>query len=194
MTDQPIASEVVDRYDAQLFAVRRMVRYHTKRARFFKLADKCANGVLLFASTAVVASALHALPTWLATSVGLAIAAVAIIHLVWNPQDCAHRHGELVKCWTALETGFIKSAREITAERLDQLEEKRLTIEATEDAPLRVLDAICHNEQALAQNCPPSEFADIGRWQRWLAHFVDVRADKLRKRGDGHNTNAAASG
>ena len=59
---------------------------------------------------------------------------------------------------------------------------RRLEIEAGEPPPLRVLDAICHDELALAMGYDENERVNVSRLQRLLADYVDFNAHKLEKR------------
>jgi hypothetical protein len=45
---------------------------------------------------------------------------------------------------------------------------------------LRVLDALCHNEELRAMGYATSQMAKIGWLQRLLAPFIDIRSDKIQ--------------
>lgn len=47
---------------------------------------------------------------------------------------------------------------------------------------LWVLDAMCHDELVTALGIEDGHRSNLGWWQRWPAHLVDVGAHRLRKR------------
>ena len=70
----------------------------------------------------------------------------------------------------------------VTRTLLSKFVEQRLSIEANEPPTLKVLDALCHNDEVRASSeNDPEELIGVTSLQRLLAQVVDVGAHSLRK-------------
>lgn len=161
-----------------LFGVRRSVRYHRRRQRFFDRAHHLVQAATLVASSAAVVSLLGA---WGWTAVAAAVAAGgAAAAVVVGPDRRAREHDGLAREFIALEREM--ALAECDPERLAEWQAKRLEIEAAEPPILRVLDALCHDELIRAYGYDEAHRSNVTALQRWLAPVIDLRPDRLRKR------------
>lgn len=94
----------------------------------------------------------------------------------------ARRHDALAREFIALEQDLLRARPTLTAERLIELQTRRLDIEATEPPVYRVLDASCHDELLTALVREPDQHTNITRWQRLWRHVIDVKPHRIRKR------------
>ena len=106
------------------------------------------------------------------------------IDLVVGTASAARLHYDLSRQFIELERQMELAARPIDAQSLAKFTAHRLEVEADEPPVLRVLDAMCHNELARAMGYEKKYFVRIWFYQRWLAHFFDVRDDKLATYGE----------
>ena len=164
-----------------LFGVRRSVRYHMRRQRWLDGAYGWMLAIgLVLRGAAVGALTLAwdghwALGLWAtgeATTVGL---------LLWRPELLARLHNDLAREFIALEQKVIDEGAELEESKLRGLQHKRLEIEANEPPIHRVLDAMCHNEQARAEGYGKEERARISWLQGVMAQICDVGVDTLDK-------------
>ena len=93
----------------------------------------------------------------------------------------ARLHVGLSRDFIELERSLLRAEDHLTREAFRELRGRRLEIEAREPPPLRVLDAICHDELALAMGYDESERVNVSRLQRLLADYMDINAHKLEK-------------
>jgi hypothetical protein len=162
-----------------LFAVRRSIRYHRRRMRFFDQLGKWNSGLsVVFGSTAA-ASILTGASKALSSACAIVVVVVQTIDLLVGSGKVARDHSDLARRFVALESEMIVTAP--SPESLKALEVKRLAIEADEPAIYRTLDVLCHNEQARADGHPSSELWDVPRLQRTLAHIISFDTAKLMK-------------
>lgn len=150
-----------------LFGVRRSVRYHLHRRRWFDRVHRLIQTVTLAASSAAVAALLGA---W-------GWEAYAAAAVVAGPDRRAREHGDLAREFIGLE-------REMTLGRCDpgwlaEWTARRLEIEAAEPP---VLDAICHDELIRAGGYDAAHRSNVSWLQRTLADVIDVGAGRLDKR------------
>lgn len=174
-------------YDELLFAVRRSVRYHRHRERFFDRVHHFGVLVTAFLGSATVVTLLAQLPpgwTWLRLLVGSLTALASVTELVFGPARAARRHESLAVGFLYLEKDCLRAASSLTPESLVELQSRRLDIEAAEPPVYRVLDAICHDELVIALGRDPAQCTNVTRWQRLWRHFFDVGAHKLEKTVD----------
>ena len=125
-----------------LFGVRRSARYHVKRRQFFdQVIDGCAALCLLSWIGAYLIGA---------TFVGV-FGLGLIFSGVWALAFArANRmmvlHADLAKAFIGLEMRIVAASDS----EYVSLNQARLSLEASEPPPLRVLDVVCHNELCIA--------------------------------------------
>ena len=164
-----------------LFGVRRSVRYHARRRRFY---ERIHDWVLFVAvssgSATVVAfgSELTArLPDWVKMAVPAVVTVAALADLVVGSMRKASLHSDLGRRFIALERRLVAAGSSPSEPALVEATQERLAIESDEPPALRVLDTLCHNELLRAMGYPASEFVRVTAVQRLLANWADFRFD-----------------
>ena len=164
-----------------LFGVRRSVRYHRRRERFFDRMHHLGAFAAALTGSATIAALLAGHPT-LVTVAAAVTALAGAGEMVFGLARKARRHNNLAREWIALERDVVRAGEELPESRLRELEAARLDIEACEPPVLRVLDAMCHDELVTALGIEDGHRSNLGWWQRWFANVADVGAHRLRKR------------
>src|SRR5436309_2201047 len=155
-----------------LFGVRRSIRYHNRRRRFFDGFDRLVKVLsVLGGSGAVVAiTAKHPAAGVIFAAV---VAILSAISLVWAPAQAARLYQDLARRFADLEYR-IKRAGNVTPEQLNEFEAERLLIEADEPPIMRVLDIVCHNELCEAMGLDECELYKVGPVQSLFAEILDL--------------------
>jgi hypothetical protein len=167
--------DLEDKQHALLFDVRRSVRYHRRRGRFFDLWGKVTSGLNIVAGSAAAGSFLAA-QSVLAACAGLVVVVASTIDLVVSSSMKARDHFDLAKRFIGLEIDLERQERHSEAS-LRAITERRLLIEADEPDVLRTLDLMCHNELVRALGYGQEQMKPIGWLKRQLAQFVSFDAD-----------------
>ena len=163
-----------------LFGVRRSIRYHTRRRRFFERWNTVTNALaVIFGSTTVggVVKGLDAL----AIASGAVVTFFSAVNLVVGTVRMARLHEDLAEKFVDLEKD-LTVAGEYDEQAYRQFCANRLEIERDEPPVLRVLDSICHNELVRAMGYDRSHCVQIAWYQRALAQFMDVREHAISPR------------
>jgi hypothetical protein len=158
-----------------LFGVRRSVRYHLRRSRFFDIWGKVTSGLNVLFGSAVAATLIGKSPE-LGIAFGGVVALISTIDLVVGSALSARNHADLAKRFIALEAEIERAP----GNPIGALREKRLSIEADEPPVLRTLDVMCHNELAKAMGLGPDEMYQVSWVKRRLAQFVSFESSELR--------------
>ena len=171
------------RHDMLLFAARRMVRYHRRREHFLDRTRDIGAFLTVFSGSATVATALASV-SWALPWAALATALLSACEIAFQTARRARLHAELARDWGAFERDVRRARLQLTEEALIDLQARRLEIEAHEPPPLRVLDAMCHDEVVTAMGLSDEQRSNITPLQRLLRNVVDFRADRIRKQMD----------
>ena len=92
-----------EEYGKLLFAIRRSIRYHMRRCRFFDSASRATSGAsLIFGSSTLFMLLYDKGPSWLAILPAL-VGAASIIALVYETPRMARLHSELARRFIELE-------------------------------------------------------------------------------------------
>ena len=156
-----------------LFGVRRSVRYHARRRRFF---DRLGKFITFF----TVVTGVGTVTTLLAESkiatlvCGLLVAVFSTIDLVVGCAESARRHSDLAWDFTQLESQMVKAGDDLTDAEIADFICRRLEIESEEPTILRVLDLLCHNELCRALGYEKCHEKQLSGFQIFCAHFFDV--------------------
>lgn len=172
-------------WDDLLFGVRRSVRYHIRRRRFFEGFNTLTMGVAIVLSSGAVASVLGGLPevaAWTASIVALFTG----FDLVMGSVRKARLYDDFARNFIRLEAEMVLVASP-SGEDVRVFTVKRLEFEADEPPVLRVLDTLCHNE--LARSMGVDDEYKVGAVQSLLAHLVDFREGSIKKRPKSEKTN-----
>ena len=139
-----MTSDLDDKTYELLFAVRRSVRYHDRRRRFYEIWNTITvAGVVIGGSSAF--AALMADSTTVSAVLSAAVAMLGALDLAVGTAQRADRHGDLARQFIALEWDFAHG-RSLEDDKYETLTRRRLAIEASEPPVLRLLDTMCHFE------------------------------------------------
>lgn len=163
-----------------LFAVRRSIRYHNRRRRFFDGFDKFAKVLSVIGGSAAVAAIVGSFH-WAAVAFSGAVALVSAISLVVGPAQGARLYADLAKRFAKLEYDIVRS-KQADSDQLNEFVAERLLIESDEPPINRVLDTLCHNELCEAMGYDECHLYKVGAVQGLLAQVVDLWPSKIKKR------------
>jgi len=163
-----------------LFGVRRSIRYHNHRRRFFDGFDRFVKVLSVVGGSGAVVSAISSVHE---VTIGLAavIAFLSAISLIVGPAQAARLHEELAKRFSGLEHAIALTS-DWTANRLRKFEADRLLIEAEEPPIMRVLDSQCHNELCRAMGYHDCEFVQIDPLQAFFSQIVDLWPSRIKRK------------
>ena len=140
-----------------LFGVRRSVRYHGRRRRFYEI----WNTVTVAGAAVGGSSAFAALMADSATISAAASALLALLGALDLAVGTARRaddHGDLARQFIVLEQAFAHG-RNLDDDEYETLTRRRLEIESSEPTVLRLLDVMCNYEVLRS-------LGDVGRHPR----------------------------
>ena len=166
-----------------LFGVRRSIRYHTARRKFFDRCHKITTAISLIFGSAAIFTVLSNSGEIYTIAAAAFVSIVAAIDLVVGNTDKARLHHDLAKRFIGLEKEMV-SVREPTDDDLNLWTATRLGIESEEPPVKRVLDAMMHNEllRAMDYDKESGQYVRIGRFQRLFAQLFDLQQHILRKK------------
>ena len=148
-TTTPTEAETAAEHWSLLFGVRRSVRYHVRRERYFDRAHHFGAFVAALSGSATITALLAGHPV-LVTVAAAATALCGAGEMVFGLARKARLHSNLAHEFIALEKALIVAGEDLAESRLREFEAVRLDIEAREPPVLRVLDAMCHDELVTA--------------------------------------------
>jgi len=175
-------------YHTLLFAVRRSIRYHTRRRRFFDGRYRVTTAVaIILGSTSVVTVLTQLNPVYPAIASAI-ITVLLTLDLVAGTTAMSRLHHDLAREFGSLEEQLILM-KEPSDDALRELTAARLKIEAKEPPVFRILDLLCHNEVVLALGYEEGELYHIPLYKRLVAHLIPFGDQSIRKyRGTPHAT------
>lgn len=179
-----------DRSDL-LFGVRRSIRYHTHRRRFFDAIDKLAKILTIIAGSGTFASALAIHRDWTLVFASL-VALFSAVDLIVACAERARVHSDLARRFADLEAKIVRH-KQSDRDELNEFIAERLMIESDEPPIMRVLDCQCHNELCKAMGEDDCEFVDVGFVQGLFSQLVDLWPSKIAKRGPAKSHHAKPS-
>lgn len=172
-----------DDYHELLFGVRRSVRYHNRRRRFYTALHKWQVFCSLLLASAIVMAFAGAIggewPLWVKTLPAALVSVLAGLDLVFGTVDKTWLHADLERQFIELERQLGAARDNPTAELIAQVTDRRLDIERQEPPVLRVLDTLCHNELVHAMGYGAEQQVRVGFWQRLFANFFDLADHRL---------------
>lgn len=174
MTDRPNADAVQEDAHALLFGIRRSVRYHVRRRRFFDRLHTGTNALGVLFGSAAIAAILGQLPHVYGIVAAALVTVASALDLVIGTAAMARVHEEFAKRFIALEREMALTS-ELTADAVRQFTARRLEIEMEEPPVLRTLDRLCHNELLRAMGYGPERLVRVPWYHRWLAQVVDFQ-------------------
>ena len=160
--------ELLDRTHDLRFNIGRSIRYHKARQNFFDLLDKFTNFIsILFGSSSVFV--LSQQNTVLAMYLGLSLAVISALALVFGFSTKARDHFDFAKQFTEQERRLIKGP--LSDELLNSVEDEIRSIESNESNVLRTLNDLCWNYEAEAQGVPKEELIKVHWFRRLFRHL-----------------------
>ena len=163
-----------DRTYELLFSIRRSVRYHMHRRRFYELWNSTTVTLgVLGGSSAVTAFALEA-GSWMPALFAGIVAIASALDLAVGTARCGDLHGELARRFIVLEQRFAHG-RDLDDAEHEDLVRARLDIEAAEPTVLRLLDVTCHFE-VLRSLGDATAHPAIPWWRRKAMHWMSQAA------------------
>jgi hypothetical protein len=166
--------------DDLLFHVRRSRRYHDSRRGFLEGFQNFKNLASVILGSAAVVKLFTTAGGLFLTIAALIVGILSAIDLVYKSSTKARDHSDLRRRFIELEEEIL-GVHDPTREQIHAWEQKRLVIEASEPPILKVLDAICHNQQLLADGYERAYFLKIGKVQRFFAQVITLGADSINQ-------------
>jgi hypothetical protein len=168
-----------------LFGVRRSIRYHMRRRKFFERLDFWTKFSMVISGGGTIISVSGDAPhNGLAIMFGGIVAFFAALDLVIGCAGAARDHHDLIRKFSALERQIVMAGNDIKENGLNALEIQRLEIEEDEPPQMRVLNILCHNELIKALGLDKKYLVHVGWFSRWCAQIADIGADKWQKEID----------
>jgi len=154
-----------------LFDVRRSVRYHDRRVRFFDRVRKAISSLTLLSGSGAIITAISSAGQAYFITMAAIIAALSVIDLIADPAGFARLHNDLKRRFISLERKMVEADK--SKSNVKAFTAARLAIEADEPPVLRVLDLLCHNEMCRAMGYDEKHCKKITPVQQILAPFMD---------------------
>ena len=162
------SEELLDRAHDLKFNIGRSIRYHKARQNFFDLLDKFTNFIsILFGSSSVFV--LSQQNTVLAMYLGLSLAFISSLALVFGFSTKARDHFDFAKQFTEQERRLIKEP--LSDGLLNSVEDEIRAIESNEPNVLRTLNDLCWNEEAESQGIPKEDLIEVHWYRRLFCHL-----------------------
>lgn len=162
-----------DRKHDILFGVRRSIRYHAHRRRFFDRLHNTITFMVALFGTATMGTILAKVPHGWSIMTALSVTAASMIDLVIGSTRVARQYDDLVRRFIALEKKIIIS-KDKTMDAITTFEADRLDIEADEPSALIILNMKCQNEMCRSMGYPDKYQVRIGWWQNKLCQIFDL--------------------
>ena len=163
---------------ALLFGVRRSVRYHNRRYRFFHSLNHWNMGLIP--------------PLWLGRHAGRSLPSPILVFpllpplwWLWSPLDLVIGTNTMARLHADLARRFIELERELTLlkeptdEELGIFTDRRLAIETDEPPIKRILDILGHNELMLGLGYSRDELYYVPGYKRMLAHIINFADESV---------------
>lgn len=160
-----------------LFGVRRSVRYHAERRRFFDRWHRVTMLATIVGGSATIVSVAQQRPA-IATALAAAVSVAGALDMVIGYAGRAREHHDLVRGFSALERDMVATLTP-TGDDVARCTGRRLDLEAEEPATLRLLDSQCHNDLAYALGYDARQIVPLRWYHRLLAQYVDMAPPAL---------------
>lgn len=164
-----------------LFGIRKSIRYHNARRRFYERFQSITAALCVMFGTATSFAVLSGVGAYWAAGAAAIVTLAAAADLVMGTSAKMRLHHDLSRRFIALERLVIQRIHPNAIE-IRHWESERLNIQADEPPTLRVLDVIVGNELLQAYGADSSQLIPVRWYQRWSAHFVDVHTHLLVER------------
>lgn len=175
---QNINDNAFEDFHDLLFRVRRSIRYHGYRRKFFDQIGVSVTAASFIFGSATVAAAIGSKWPVVAAYCGAIITALATLSMVFRVNEKARHHFDLGKRFGEIEKTMLRKG-EVTASDVREWMAEVLSIEMEEPPIKRVLDTICHNELIRAYDLDPNYYVRVGWFQRFVKQWVDWSPESL---------------
>jgi len=161
------------------FAVHRSRRYHNKLKAYYDGLNRTAMTLVLIGGSATFGNLTASMGenagavNWLAVIASAVVTGLAAFDRTFGLAEKARLHQDLYRRFCALAAEIAVAGAETSARQLNAFEAARLHIEADEPGEKRIVNLICHNEEALARG--QSNLYEIPRHAVWLAYVWTCR-------------------
>ena len=175
-------AEIKCECDDLLFDVRRSVRYHMRRRRFYEGRNRLTSALTAILGSAAVVAFLSQIGREYGILMAILTAFVAIfaaVDLASSTAAMARLHSDLARKFIDLEYGLVLK-NEPTQAELTKAQGTRLKIEADEPTIYRVLDTLCYNEMYISQGRRKELFV-VPWYMRITAHFTDFNHESIKR-------------
>lgn len=181
MTEKIELKEYEEQKYCLLFEIRKSIRYHTQRKRFFDWLHNTTTFLCAVSGTATIATILGKFDQSVSISFALCVTVFSMIDLVIGSPRAARLYDDLARRFIALEKQLMLSEKSLAA--LDAVTLQRLNIEAEEPPVLRVLNAVCYNEVTASLGYSRDKFIRITWFQHLFRHIMDLMPNSLSLEG-----------
>jgi hypothetical protein len=175
-----------ENWSVLLNGIRRSVRYHTHRRKFFDNLSVWSDFLIIISGGTVVgfASSGEGKHQMWTIIFGALTAIIGSFDLVIGFSSKARDYHDLAREFSELERQMIAVRETRTEKDLIIFTNRRLEIEEDEPPILQVLNCYCHNELVKSMDLPEKEKVKITFWQSVFKQWVDVFPSNLEKIGD----------
>ena len=161
------------------FEIRRSIRYHNHRKRFFTWFHNMAAFLAAISGTAIfVAILAEQVSPAIQMALAFVVAFFSTIDLIIASPAKAREYEDLARRFIALEKQ-IMVAENKDAKFFNNIHAEKLGIEADEPPHLRILNAVCFNETVTSMGLDPNALVKIEWYQRLMMNFADLNPGKI---------------
>ncbi len=181
MSDSPTkaSADLEDEKYSLLFDVRRSIRYHHKRIRYYDGLHKLSTLLAAFSGSATIITVLGKAGSFWIILFAAIVAVFSISDLVFGTNQKARLHEDLSRKFIDLEKSII-TANTLSAKTISNFTAQRLDIELNEPPPLKVLDSMCYNESLRAMGHDEACFVKIAWYQRLFSNLCDINEHLIK--------------
>ena len=179
-------SKIKEKWSDLLFGVRRTIRYHTHRRKFFDKLSVWSDFLIIISGGTVVGFASSSETGHRAWTIlfGALVAVLGSFDLVIGFSNKARDYHDLAREFSVLERQITAATDARTKENLILFSNKRLEIEENEPPILQVLNCYCDNELIKALGLPRNEMVKITFCQSLFKQWFDLNPTSLVKYKD----------
>jgi hypothetical protein len=163
---------------ALLFGVRRSVRYHNRRYRFFYSLNHWKMGLIPLFGWAAMLTLLAKSDPRISLVASALVVVVSTLDLVIGTNTMARLHADLARRFIELESE-LTLLKEPTDEELGIFTDRRLAIETDEPPIKRILDILGCNELMLGLGYSRDELYYVPGYKRMLAHIINFADESV---------------
>ena len=180
-----------EQHDLLLTDVRRSVRYHMRRRRYYEGRHRLVSSISTVSGSAIVAVLWTnaPVPSYVPIFIAVLVTVISVWDLASQTVSMARLHSDLSRKFIELEQKLMvinpylgTGSYDITPSvfNMPSAQAERLMIESDEPPIYRLLDVICHNETIDAYGRNRSDIYHIPWPKRVTANFIHWNTEKLK--------------